>query len=468
MPTTTLAQDLEPLVGAQALLADLPDAGSLVRLGAAAGLEFHRVLALLLKRAWENVCPQTFGGGDAQRAGADIDLRLLKKRFAPDCDALFDALEQGGYVPHAAAYDPASLHDTVREMVLLDLHVLAADGPELRAFAERNRRARSLLQECPLDVEQALRAARHDWLVLQEELSERLLYLERCRLANERLALEWLAQFGAASLALTEAAARLESLQRRIEVKLARPALTREELDRVVGEAEAAGRLQRNRLRQRLALATTARHHAAGTRMSAADVAEYRRQSKQALREIWLLIHPDKLTRHAQYARLTAQQRDLLAESWHRAMAVRDEEIACEPGCLGHDFRSLTVLLDIVATVRAILDNAGIDTDVGLIVQGDTADEQLAWLRNSTGRLVQELDGVQAELIVLLNDPERMQRTALLEAPAAKQEDVRGEMASRAASLGEQADRALAYLDRLFAAGPATSPAALSLPAGRA
>jgi hypothetical protein len=458
MNFTSLSQDIESLLAAAgensaahpAFGAAEPDVAALVRLGAALRLDFHRVLALLLKHECERALAQAPAGDPAGAQGSAVDLRLLRKRFNPDAGVLYAALAEGRYVPNGFAYDARSLRDTVLEMTLLDLHRVATDSPELRAFAERGQRTQALMQDCADDIERAFGSARRRWLALQEELGERLLYLERRRLDNENVIRSWMATFGADHVELAEQAARVDGLQQRIDLKSAQPDLARDELERRLAQADAGRRSELDRLRFRLAVARVDPARGEGRSASAEEIGEYRRQSKQALREIWLLIHPDRLAVNAQAAGLTEAQRELLRDLWHRAMAVRAEEMGFEPGYLGHDYRSLSLLQDILATVRAVLGNAGIDSDVNLVVQGDTVEQQLDWLRGSIDRLQRELDDVQAELLVLLQDAKVQEYAAMLAAAPAQQERVRQEIRSRAAALAAQAGRMSACLERMF------------------
>lgn len=426
-----------------------PDSDAIVRLGRQLDLKFHRVLALLLKHEWEQFVAQTIGAADAA-PGAGVDLRFLKRRFAPNSDVLFANLAQHGFVPNGIVYDARALAETIREMLLADLHLLPNAGPELHAFAERNRRSLDLLHRGSHEARNSFQSLKRDWLAFQDELGERLLYLERRRLDNENLTQCWLAVFGDAYIALMEQAARVESLQRRIELKLADPELTHEGLEQRVAEADAAQRRQLQQLHRRLSLAPyrPAPHETAP--VSFEELGEYRRQCKLALREIWLLIHPDKLAQHPQYQQLTDNQKELLSELWLRAMAVRDEELGFEPQFIGSEHRSLPVLLDITATIKDVLANVGMDTDVSLIVKGDTLEEQIEWIKCSIRRLEGELDNVQAELMALIADRETRERAALLAAKPDQQEKAKQEMQDRARELAERAERMEAHLARLF------------------
>ncbi len=471
MNTTSLVQDVDTLLSndgvpaettatiaeARALWGDIrsgtaPDADRIARLGAMLSLDFHRLLALLLKQKCEGVLAQALGEAEGHtHPDPNIrDTRFLKTGVIPSSEALFQILMKHGYVPNAFAYDSSSLADTIQEMILMDLHVRSNTGPELHAFAERHRRSLELLQRGPHDIQTLFRRTKREWLARQDELAERLLYLESRRLDHENLSQRWMAQFGEAYVALRERTSRVESLQRRIDLKLAGPGLTRDAVDQLVAETDAATRRELQHLRYRLSLASFPMVTSGGMSVSPEQVVEYRRQCKQALREIWLLIHPDRLAQQAHYGRLTDDQKHMLSELWHQAMSVRAEELGFAPGFLGHECRSLTVLLDIVETVTHILNNMGIDTDVSLIITGDTIEEQLEWLTRSIQRLDQELDNVQAELMLLLADREIQERAALLSATPAQQDTVRREMHERARAYEERADRMDAYLARLF------------------
>ncbi len=137
----------------------------------------------------------------------------------------------------------------------------------------------------------------------------------------------------------------------------------------------------------------------------------------------------------------------LLHRAGYETVSAADGEEAME---LIRRTRPDVVLLDIVETVTHILNNMGIDTDVSLIITGDTIEEQLEWLTRSIQRLDQELDNVQAELMLLLADREIQERAALLSATPAQQDTVRREMHERARAYEERADRMDAYLARLF------------------
>lgn len=330
MKTTTVAQDIQTLLEdppgagiataaraeARALwdkfrLGPESDPAIIVHIGTLLALDFCPLLVLVLKHQCECVSEQ-----------AGTDAPMTNKRFTPDSASIFNILSKYGHVPNGLAYDPQSLADTIRELILIDGHVVANNSPELRAFAERSRRSGGLWQTSSRKVQEVFRAKKGHWLDLQDQLGEQLLFLEARRLANEALTQRWLALFGETYLALEEQAARVDSLRRRIELKLGNPELTREALDQRMREAESSRTAKLRTLRSRLAVASLGIIHCAGEVISPEELSEYRRQCKALLRTIWLLLHPDALTQHPQYEQLTDKQRSRLSELWHRAMAM--------------------------------------------------------------------------------------------------------------------------------------------------
>ena len=455
METTTVAQDIDALFAQQADSADrisnyqdalalwheihdYPDADALARLATLIGLTLHRLLPLLLKHQHE--CGLVHATESHRRMS----------RFAPDSDQLFTLLAKYGYVPDSGAEDVGALDQMIRELILIDGHKLATHSPELCAYVERSRHARELWQRSPSQAQEQFRQEKSLWLDLQEQLGDQLLFLEARRLAQEAVHQRWLALFGEAYLVLQEQEARVEACRCRVEWKLAHPEITREALEQLVRDAESARKTKLRTLRSRLAIASLGiTQHAAGV-MSPEALSDYRRQCKNLLRQIWLLLHPDRLAHDAGYGRLTERQKATLEELWHRAMTVKESELGIEPGCVGADHRSLVVLHDILATVNGILAESGIETDIHLIITGETIEDQLAWVHRSIQRLEDELDAIHAELLTILNEPEIQQRTMDLDRTPSEQDARTQEMLAQARAHRDQAEQLEAQLKQLF------------------
>jgi hypothetical protein len=457
MQTRSFNEDVESLLGAageglRVRWCARTECGALevaevVQLAADLSLDFHELVALLLKHEWERALAKL------PHAGGSVDTRLLERRFAPDSAELFAALRAGGFVPNGFAFDESSLKDLLREMVAIELHLVSIRGRETAAFIERQRVGKAMLDGAAVEVVAALADAKREWLLLIEELGERLLYLEYRRLDSENVLQRWLTEFGADYVALLEQTARIARLQRLIDLKLAVPASTRADLDARVAVDEDEHTAELRKLRFRLGIVGRQRANAERVTISSEDLGAYRRQSKRVLREIWQLIHPDKLAQNPRYAELTQPQKALLGDLWTRAMAVRPEELGFQQDDVGYEYRSLSVLEDILGTVRDVLANAGIDTDVHLIPKGATADEQLQWLRDAIRRLRLDLDHAQAELLAMLNDPDTRERAALLVAGAEQRRQFVEATRAETRKLADRAGRMERYLDELFGDG---------------
>jgi hypothetical protein len=471
MNTTTLAQEVEMLFSnadvegttasalaeARALWNEIchgaaGDADAIARLGTMFGLDFHRVLALLLKYEWERVLEPAHSDakGNEPSHHADIDADIQALLFTPDSTALYRTLTKQGHVPNGFAYDPRSLADTIREMLLIDVHLLAIGSVELQTFADRSRRSLELLQHSTGEIQTVFYRKKREWLARQDELGEWLLRLERRRLDNANLTQEWMAIFGEAYIALNEESLRVDNVQRRISFKLTNPELTRDALEQLVRETEAAKKAELRRLRHRLSIATNPVVPLWGGVVPEDAGREYRRTHKAVLREIWLLIHPDKLAQQAHYSQLTDDQQSFLSELWHRAMDVKTQELGMHPASIQREYRSLTILRDILDDAKSILENYGLQTDVRLMITGDTVEEQIAWLTRSIQRLDDELDGVDAEFMALRDDRDLQERAALLKAPPSQQQAAKEKMLDRARTYRERADRMEIHLAQLY------------------
>ncbi|MBI4601923.1 MAG: hypothetical protein HY721_08170 [Planctomycetes bacterium] len=434
--------DLEAL---RASLRD-PDLERLAEAGRVLDLELCRRLALLLKWDWERLVATQGGDGGAEkgaplRAPYPLELaRGLKGRFRPDGVRLHEALEEHGARLAEQGYDLWRLQGLVDEILHVDLHFAANDGPELAAFAVREAARRRVLQGASSGEQDRYWRAHSSWLALEDRLAEDLLFLEERRLENAHVHHLWLQAFGDAYLELERESVRLESAERRLNLLKADPALDEDGLERMVAEIEARRRRELEDLSLEASLASVTRQPRGEGSLSAEEVSAFRAESKRLLREIWLLIHPDKLARHPGAEKLTPAQRDHLQGLWVQLMAVGRDELGFSKGQMGYSYRSHEVLHDILHTAREILANAGCDLETRKLPAGVTLDEQVRWLEDRACRLEGEIDEVKAQLRVLLEDPGLKDKLLLLESPPREQERIAKEMRERAQGYRERAE----------------------------
>ena len=296
----------------------------------------------------------------------------------------------------------------------------------------RARREKHLLSESSTEQQERFRTCKSEWLKQQEHLGEYLLVLESQRLRNANISTKWMTFFGPAYLKLQEEAVNLDNMRMRLELLENNPDLNSEELNRLVQEVEERKLRELEQLRLSVAHAPFLMKSGIGGTINEEGVAQYRQQCKKLLREIWLLIHPDKLRNHPDFGNLTDSQKEQLRKIWHQVMQIKEQECGFEPGYLNYEYRSLAILHDALATIKAILGAAGVETDVRLIIQGETLDEQIDWVKNEISRLESEIELVQAELKTFLDDREIRRRALLLNGSNEEQEEAKERMLARA------------------------------------
>jgi len=432
MKHVPLTEDLAALLpagegGTQAIEEKQWTDEDLVQLGQVLDLGPERTLALVLKRQWEE-----------SRSGAE---------FAPESIALFQLLERHDQL---AGLDEEGVHGLAREMLLADLFHVAADSPELEQFVERSTASRDLLTNATPEQRERLWQGKHEWLELSEEQGDILMLIEQQRLAAARVNQQFMSQCGEAFVELQEQADRVRSLQARLEFKQADPGLTRGQLAEMVAEQEVAARDELEQLKLlAVCLPTTELPEGLGT-LSVEDVAEYDRECKAALRRIWFLLHPDRLKKHPSYDQLTEKQMEQIGALWNRVLRIRDGELACHPQQIGYRRRTLEVLLQAEREAIAILEAAGVDTDIHLVVQGATIEQQIEWYEQEVQRLEADITAARAELKAILDDPAVRERRAILAMSARQLEKIIEQMRAKAGQYREQAEALDARLDDAF------------------
>ncbi len=402
----------------------------IVRLGMAIGLDLYHIMALILKWDWEQSHIQ-----ESETAPAKNMIYLLpqnasglNREFKPDIDAIIHVLEKEPALADHPGFTRENLMVLIHEMIAANLHLLAIDSPETKAFAKRAGKAASFLQEASPLNEKTFLIAKTNWLQIHEELGNCLVLMERRRLKNAEIRRNWLELFGKEFLSLQEQTKRLEGLKLRLSLLESDPSLTEEQIEQLVKESEQDRAKYLRELELDILLAFTSPKTPKAGKMSQDKYVEFRQKYKQVLRRIWLMIHPDRLQHHPEYPRLTQGQIAQLEEMWHQIMKVRPEEVGFSREQLGYEYRELSWLEEIAATAETILSNAGIDTDQSLIIKGETIEEQIEWLRNAIARLEIELDHVKMELKAIIENRDIHEKRSIIDGTPKQQEKFKSEM----------------------------------------
>jgi hypothetical protein len=429
----------------------------LVRLSVFLHMDLSHTLALMLKGLWEDFFAHKMGwpgqGELIKILYNQEEAEAMKHNFNPDTKDLFHIFEENGKLVSAAGYTQQNFDTLVQEMIAANLHLVANNSSELQAFAERTMKERELLKSSTREQEEAFWIAKCIWLELHEKLGETLLTLEKQRLENANTTHRWLSIFGDAYFELREQEFRCGDLRRRIDIMETDIEMPREGLDKKVAEIEAEKQKELEKLRFEISLARYIHRLSPTGMVDPEEFNEYQRECKRVLREIYRLIYPDKLRYNQSYDKLTVNQKKYLGELWYRVMEIKPVELGYAPGQVGYDNRALPAILDILAEAKVILENAGIDTDVRMIIQGETIGEQLNWLENEIENLEQDIKNVKVELEVLLEDKEIEEMRSLLECSPEQQDTYKSKLLELAEQKRAEADELEAYLESLFKRG---------------
>ncbi|MFH2057642.1 MAG: hypothetical protein ABIJ59_01935 [Pseudomonadota bacterium] len=407
----------------------------IIRLCFESHIDMYKALALILKKEWESLLTSQ-KLSHQKKCGTE-----LKNRFNPDAGLIFDTFEMQDAWASREGYSIKTFDTLVHEMILSDMHLVAGNSIELERFIADARKPLHLLNGHSKEKKEAFWIKKNTWLQLQETLSENLLLLERRRLENANITQKWMIIFGKEYLELQRQNQRYSMLKLKFELLEAYSGLSRQELEQKVREIKIKMKNRLKELHFQVLIAPHLCKFGGSGNYDFSKISDFRTEQKKILRDLWLLIHPDQLQNNDGYEKLTDSQKKQLEDLWHRTMKIRPEEIGFDENQIGFEYRSLSVLTDLLASAKVILENAGIDTNVDYIIQGDTIDEQLEWIQHSNQRLEIEIESVLAELKVLLEDKEILERAALLSCQPEQQQKVKSEMLDHSNKYQQDADR---------------------------
>ena len=434
-----------------------PSQDDLIEFGIEYGLCFHRAVALILKNEWEmTLGEQVYSHGAADR---DTGVSFLAEardgtdrtsNFNPDTGVIFAILQSCGELPGCGGYGPAEFDTMVQQMILADLHLVKNGGPELERFIGTEKARIEMLRESTPEEQQEFWTARCCWAQTQEELDEVHFQCEKRRLQNAETRRQYLAAFGKYEVELQEATYRYTDVKRRKMLKDANPGLSREEISEEVAKLEAEHRRQLNGLKSAVELAPILeRSLPGGSTIDYDQTQKYRLRAKKLLRKLRSRIHEDTLRHDPAYQKLTEKQKEELLEMLRKALEIKLEEIGFPEGSIEHDMRSVPGLEAALARIDCILENAGIDISVDLIIQGRTLREQLEWLQETTKSLQRRIEDARAELHVLATDAEADRMRQVLASPE-QHERIAQAMQTKTEEFECKAEAIERELDELF------------------
>lgn len=426
-----------------------PPQEDLLRFGLFFQLDIYRVLALVLKGAWEihfaygtkswrpNRGVQIL---DVMLDAEDQEIREAQLLFKPNSGELFRLFEKFGFLAGDEACTERSFETLIQEMILSDMHRVGINSREMEGFIERKREEQRLLKGGTPEEQQAFLAVKCRWLERQEELGDLFLRIEETRLRNAEVTRRWLAVFGAEELELREQVLRYERLDARYACKLAHPDFNRAEIEECMREKEASEQRALRRLAFDVALAP---HLDMGNTNDNPECIEdalvYRNHCKKILRRIYSLTHPDHLEHVEAYRKMAPERQEELREILVQTFQMRDHEDETAGLSIFLNGGFLERLQGVLNRVEALLEYPDIETDVNKIIRGGTLPEQLDWLKQEVDRLENEIDLARARLHAFLEGDDILQKRALLENPE-RHPRIKDELKAGAGRYRERAD----------------------------
>ena len=416
-----IAQPTRPSVDRRTAYAQIVDVAR------AAGLDFVRTTALLLKYESENQRED----GTAESMNGRTLLGKWPTRL------LYEALRTVFEEETLGSIDRLSV--LLTELSILGLDQAPTDSDAVVFFARQHCLTHQQASSADPATRRRYDSGKDVWLTRNAELGELSLAREDLVLRMECLRQEFMQMFAVEFLAERSQLARLELARMVRKLLEERPNLTADEIEE---------RLRREFAKRQEALAAYELSAAYGLEPGAAvrddaapqDLAE----AKHLLRQLAMLIHPDRLSQLP----LTQQQKQQLARIWNDTQRLR-----ARSGASGLLCRSNEMLRRNVRLARQILEMAGIeDLDPTATIRGSTLQERIEWLDDACEALEQRIASIQAELAVLSSDQELAYMRALLNAPEAVQEEERATMAANAEQYGKEAEEIEGSTKMLLAA----------------
>ncbi|MCK5827938.1 hypothetical protein KAH43_05365 [Candidatus Bipolaricaulota bacterium] len=488
-----------------------PPTDDLIRFGVFMHLDVYRILAMVLKGEWESFFAKEVCKWKAN-VGKDLSEILLQEdkmkealgRFNPGTDALFSRLlghaninstkaeanlthHTGGDLHNLddtvsimmdklpqygilwlieARYSPDAVDTMVQTMLLNQIHWVANDSKELDHF---KRHAVAEIAVCIQGTDsekQAYWRLTHARIQMLMDLDELHLNLESIRLQNEATNYKYLEVFGECEIALKEAIIRCFKLEQKILLKNANPELSWGEVDEQIrlriedmesSTIELKEQIENAELISRKLQDLERQMQIAGSRgrsLSDEDKAAYKKRCKQILRKICILIHPDRLKNDPAYEKLTPEQHEELRSILDKTLKVRVEDLGVPSIYIESKYRTPDALLASLDRAKYILENAGINIDPQLEIQGTTLPERVAWLEKDMELIEGYVGSAKAELLALMSNEDMQQKSTIL-ASEEKHEDIKKEMQKQTAEYLMNAEELDTELQELMRGDPA-------------
>lgn len=401
-----------------------PGTEELVALGAICRKPMVYICGLVLKGAWEKHV------ADLRRWQHDNSLnvrmdKLLEKvyhpdkrkvheAFAPDIDVLYHLLVKYGFPASPIMHYREAFSMLIKEMLLNRLYLDPVAGPAFSLFVDRKEAEMEAYQVAtPVDIK-TFHQEKYDWLNHKSLLGEYMLRLENIKIANEHLKIRWLAEFGKEFMEMEEEFENVALYEQMRKLKRIEPDLLPADLQEMAQEQlrESENRLENLETERGLGLLLEFASEA-----DAEEQARVKKGCEDILRKISLLTHPDRLEHNPQYAKMTKGQKQYLKDIFLRSRELKNSDPEVSAGRFCWSENNLFNLRSMLYNVEEIYASAGIDSNVDMMIKGETLVEKIAFLEEENRLLSKQVKESKSLLVKCFNDREAMEKHRQLGCP---------------------------------------------------
>ena len=358
-------------------------------------------------------------------------------------DDLYRLFEEHWNLASAAGYSKENFSTLIDNMFMENLLRYENHSPKLINFGQYQRDLIERAQAGTDEDQDKLWRSRCIWQGALDELDGVYIDIENNRLRNAETDQAYLQKFGSLIITQTELQTEIQLKELRLSFMRIDPDITEDELDEKVHETQE--KLERDMAdliveAARAAGSVLMKAWAdSGVPMEPGALEEEREQCKREIREIRKLVHPDVLMHNPEYARLTDEQKKELGEILLDALKITPSELGFPPNFAYHDMRSLEGLRQVRRRVEAILKVNNIRVDLQYQIEGETIQEQIAWLEKEIVLLQNRINAAKGQLAAMISDKDIQSKRRLLNSQE-KQEQFIQSMEAKIETLKEQRD----------------------------
>lgn len=302
----------------------------------------------------------------------------------------------------------------IHEMRLNRLYLDSVKGSTFSLFIERKEAEMEAYQEATPENIKIFHSEKYDWLNHKSRLGEYLLRLENSKIANEHLKIRWLAEFGKEFMEMEEEFENIALYEQMRKLKLVEPDLSPEDLHEMAAEQlrESEDRLENLETGRGMGLLL---EFAPGA--DEEEQARVKKGCEELLRRICLLTHPDRLEHNPQYLKMTEGQKRYVNEMFLRSRNIKKSDFVLSASKVCWSENNLLKLKSMLYNIEEIYASAGIDSNVDMMIKGETIVEKIVFLSQENQLLAKQVAENKSLLVKCFNDREVMEKHRQLGCP---------------------------------------------------